>query len=35
MPAQAIRLGAADHVLPPERIAAMLLEQLPGRGVAA
>jgi two-component system chemotaxis response regulator CheB len=35
MPAQAIRLGAADHVLPPERIAAKLLEQLPGKGVAA
>jgi two-component system chemotaxis response regulator CheB len=35
MPAQAIRLGAADHVLPPERIADKLLEQLPGKGAAA
>ena len=31
MPAEAIRLGAADHVLPPDRIAAVLLEQLARR----
>jgi two-component system chemotaxis response regulator CheB len=34
MPAEAIRLGAADHVLPPERIPALLLEQL-GRRAAS
>ena len=34
MPAEAIRLGAADHILPPEKIADLLLE-LVGRGVAA
>jgi two-component system, chemotaxis family, protein-glutamate methylesterase/glutaminase len=27
MPAEAIRLGAADHVLPPKKIASVLLEQ--------
>ena len=26
MPAEAIRLGAADHVLPPSRIVALLVE---------
>jgi two-component system chemotaxis response regulator CheB len=28
MPAEAIRLGAAHHILPPHRIADMLLEQV-------
>ena len=31
MPAEAIRLGAADHVLPPQRIADLLLEQAAAR----
>jgi two-component system chemotaxis response regulator CheB len=35
MPAQAIRLGAAEHVLPPEAIAALLLDHAAKKGVAA
>jgi two-component system chemotaxis response regulator CheB len=35
MPAEAIRRGAADHVLPPDRIAAVLLEQVATRDSAA
>jgi two-component system chemotaxis response regulator CheB len=28
MPAEAIRLGAAEHILPPDRIAEVLLEHV-------
>jgi two-component system, chemotaxis family, protein-glutamate methylesterase/glutaminase len=35
MPAEAIRLGAADHVLPPSRIVALLLDEISRRGMAA
>jgi two-component system, chemotaxis family, protein-glutamate methylesterase/glutaminase len=35
MPAEAIRLGAADHVLPPGSIVALLLDELAKRDVAA
>ena len=35
MPAEAIRLGAADHVLPPQRIPAFLLDQIAQRSSAA
>jgi two-component system chemotaxis response regulator CheB len=31
MPAEAIRLGAADHILPPARIAEVLIEQIGAR----
>jgi two-component system chemotaxis response regulator CheB len=34
MPAEAIRLGAADHVLPPDRIAWLLTELLAGEAAA-
>jgi two-component system chemotaxis response regulator CheB len=35
MPAEAIRLGAADYVLPPERIPALLVDQISERQDAA
>jgi two-component system chemotaxis response regulator CheB len=35
MPAEAIRLGAADYILPPESIPALLLAQLQHRRDAA
>ena len=35
MPAEAIRLGAADHVLPPNQIVALLVELAAGTRSAA
>jgi two-component system chemotaxis response regulator CheB len=35
MPAEAIRLGAADHILPPSEIVAMLVELSAARRSAA
>ena len=35
MPAEAIRIGAADHVLPPSRIVALLVELTPATRRAA
>jgi two-component system chemotaxis response regulator CheB len=32
MPGEAIRIGAVHHVLPPDRIAALLLENVATRG---
>jgi two-component system chemotaxis response regulator CheB len=32
MPAEAIRMGAVDHILPPDQIAAVLLERLETKG---
>ena len=35
MPAEAIRLGAVDHVLPPDQMPALLLEHIASKEDAA
>jgi chemotaxis response regulator CheB len=35
MPAEAIRLGAVDHILPPDQMTALLLQHTTPKEIAA